>query len=219
MVAISSQKSISSSLHLRGSNSRIEAITIGASLGGPQAVSTVLTHLAPHIDHVAVFVVMHMPSDIAMTLRGQLASVSNRKTQLCVHGEAAQPGQIYIAPGNMHMRIIRAGTKIVTLHDDRPPQHFCKPSVDVTFQSFATAFGAQGLAIVLTGMGQDGLLGAKAIVDNGGRVFVQDEKSSAVWGMPGSIAKAGLASAILPPIELAKAAALQLINSGSGVRS
>ena len=200
-------------------NSRIEAIAIGASLGGPQALSLLLSHLAPYSEHIMIFIVMHIPHEIASKLATQFAEVSNRKTQLCVHGEAAQPGQIYIAPGNMHMRIIRAGAKIVTLHDDRPPQHFCKPSVDVTFQSFATAFGAQGLAIVLTGMGQDGLLGAKAIVDNGGRVFVQDEKSSAVWGMPGSIAKAGLASAILPPIELAKAAALQLINSGSGVRS
>ncbi|NDA46145.1 MAG: chemotaxis protein CheB [Alphaproteobacteria bacterium] len=219
MLSASSQSSSALSLRAQGYNTHIEAVVIGASLGGPQAVSTVLQHLTPHIDHVAIFIVMHMPSNLATTLTTQLASISNRNTHLCIHGEAVQPGHIYLAPGHMHMRIVRAGTKIVTLHDDRPPQHFCKPSVDVTFQSFAQVYGAHGLALVLTGMGQDGLAGSKSIVDSGGRVFVQDEKSSAVWGMPGSIAKAGLASAILPPEELAKAVALHLINSSPGVRS
>jgi len=219
MLSASSQTSSTLSLRVSGQSAPVEAVVIGASLGGPQAVSTVLQHLTPHIDRVAVFIVMHMPSNLATTLTTQLASVSNRSTQICIHGEAVQPGHIYLAPGNMHMRIVRAGTKVVTLHDDRPPQHFCKPSVDVTFQSFAQVYGVHGLALVLTGMGQDGLAGSKTIVDQGGRVFVQDEKSSAVWGMPGSIAKAGLATAILPPAELAKAVALHLINSAPGVRS
>ncbi len=216
MFSDASQNTSSPRLRAHSRNARVEAIVIGASLGGPQAVSTVLRYLAPHIDHIVVYVVIHMPSDLAVTLTAQLASVSTRHTQLCVHGDVVKAGHIYIAPGNMHMRIVRVGTKILTLHDDRSPQHFCKPSVDVTFNSFATTYGANGLALVLTGMGQDGLVGSQSIVEHGGKVFVQDEASSAVWGMPGSVAKAGLASLILPPAELAKAAALHLIHSAPG---
>ena len=218
MFSDASQNTSSPRLRAHSRNARVEAIVIGASLGGPQAVSTVLRYLAPHIDHIVVYVVIHMPSDLAVTLTAQLASVSTRHTQLCVHGDVVKAGHIYIAPGNMHMRIVRVGTKILTLHDDRSPQHFCKPSVDVTFNSFATTYGANGLALVLTGMGQDGLVGSQSIVEHGGKVFVQDEASSAVWGMPGSVAKAGLASLILPPAELAEAAALQLIHSAPGAR-
>jgi two-component system chemotaxis response regulator CheB len=95
------------------------------------------------------------------------------------------------------MAVSRTGQEVVIKQDDGPPENSCKPSVDVLFRSAATTWGAGALGVVLTGMGQDGLLGSKALVNAGGVVIAQDEASSVVWGMPGAIAKAGLASELL----------------------
>src|SRR5262249_23760601 len=109
-----------------------------------------------------------------------------------------QPGRAWIAPGNYHMVVVRDGSVArLLLHQD-PPENFCRPSVDVLFRSVAQAFGPNSLSVVLTGMGQDGLRGCEALREAGGQILAQDEASSVVWGMPGFVARAGLADMVLP---------------------
>ncbi len=174
------------------------ALFIGASTGGPQALALVLENLAPCLANIPVFVVLHVPADFTSLVTGNIARVTKLETRAAQHGEQVKPGRIYFAPGNIHMRVLRMGETPVIVHSDGPPENFCKPAVDVLFRSAAQSFGAGALAVVLTGMGSDGCAGARAIVEAGGAVIAQDEATSVVWGMPGSVANAGLAAAVLP---------------------
>lgn len=183
------------------------ALFVGASTGGPQALSTLLSELAPHLHAVPVFVVLHMPVDFTSVVAGQIERRIGRRTIVAKPGEPPCPGNIYFAPGGMHMRLMRFGSSLIIGYKEPPPENFCKPSVDVLFRSAAYAYGASALGLVLTGMGVDGLAGSRAIVAAGGSILVQDEASSVVWGMPGAVARAGLASAILPLAEIAAAIA------------
>jgi two-component system chemotaxis response regulator CheB len=198
-------------LSLRGfSASAPEALFIGASTGGPQALSALLTALAPHLQTVPVFVVLHMPVDFTLVIARQIERLVGRRTIVANNGEAPCPGSIYFAPGGMHMRLMRFGPSLIIGHRDSPPENFCKPSVDVLFRSAAEAYGPSALGLILTGMGTDGLAGSQAIVTAGGTIIAQDEASSVVWGMPGAVARAGLASAILPPADIAVTVAVLL---------
>jgi two-component system chemotaxis response regulator CheB len=179
------------------------ALFIGASTGGPQALATLFKELAPHLDAVPVFVVLHMPTDFTSVVAAQIERLTGRATIVAKHGESPCPGTIYFAPGGTHMRLLRLGSSLAIVHKDSPPENFCKPSVDVLFRSAAAAYGPSTLGLVLTGMGTDGLAGSRAIVAAGGSLIVQDEASSVVWGMPGAVAQAGLASAILPLARIA----------------
>jgi two-component system chemotaxis response regulator CheB len=113
-------------------------------------------------------------------------------------GDVLTPGHAWIAPGDYHMVVERKGTEIVLMLNQDPPENSCRPAVDVLFRSIAKVYGDAVLAVVLTGMGEDGKRGAKAIHEAGGQVIVQDEASSVVWGMPGAVVRAGLAHSILP---------------------
>ena len=113
-------------------------------------------------------------------------------------GMRLQPGHVYIAPGGQHMVVERSGGVLQLALNTEPPENSCRPAVDVLFRSVAWAYGAGSLAVVLTGMGSDGLRGCEYIAEAGGRVIVQDEASSVVWGMPGFVARAGLAERQLP---------------------
>ena len=108
------------------------------------------------------------------------------------------PGRAWIAPGDYHMTLVRAGSCVRLQTDRGPAENSCRPSVDVLFRSAARVYGGNTLAVVMTGMGQDGLIGCEHVKRAGGQVLVQDEESSVVWGMPGFVAKAGLADRILP---------------------
>jgi two-component system chemotaxis response regulator CheB len=179
------------------------AIVIGASTGGPQALSALLGDLNPHLDAVPVFIVLHMPIDFTSVVASQIERSTGRSTIVAANGQLPHRGNIYFAPGGIHTTLLRLGSSVIVRHMDSPPENFCKPSVDVLFRSAATVYGASALAIVLTGMGTDGLAGARELVAAGGSVIVQDEESSVVWGMPGAVAQAGLASAILPTAGIA----------------
>ncbi len=120
------------------------------------------------------------------------------KVAEAVGDETLRPGEVLIAPGNFHLQLQRQGLAVKTLLQQRPPENSCRPAVDVLFRSAAEVFGAGCLAVVLTGMGQDGLRGAEQIVRSGGTVIAQDENSSVVWGMPRAVAEAGLARHVLP---------------------
>ena len=173
-------------------------LVVGASTGGPQALAAVLAELAPSLGSVPVLIVLHLPADFTRLVTSNIEKVTKLPTRAARQGEPALPGHIYFAPGDMHLRIVKIGETPILCHTDGPPENFCKPAVDILFKSAAQSFGPGALGLVLTGMGVDGLAGSRGIVEAGGAVIVQDEASSVVWGMPGAVANAGLASAILP---------------------
>jgi two-component system chemotaxis response regulator CheB len=173
-------------------------LLIGASTGGPQALNRFLAHINSLIDHTPVLLVQHMPPTFTTILGEHLTRAVGRPAREALDGEEVRAGQIYIAPGGRHMRVVRRdGTPVIAI-DDGPLVNFCKPAVDPLFDSAAEVWGNKCLAVVLTGMGSDGTRGAATLVAAGGAVIAQDEETSVVWGMPGSVANAGLCSAILP---------------------
>ena len=173
-------------------------LLIGASTGGPRAVTQVISSLGLALQRVPVLIVQHMPPIFTSVFADQLRVQSGVTAREPQHGEKLVPGQIYVAPGGRHMGLARGETQPTIRLDDGPQVNFCRPAVDVLFRDAAAVFGASALAVVLTGMGSDGTHGAQALVEAGATVLVQDEATSTVWGMPGSIAKAGLAHEILP---------------------
>jgi len=173
-------------------------LLIGASTGGPQALNAMLAVVGSVIDHAPVLVTQHMPPTFTAILAEHFTRSSGRPASEATDGEPIHAGRIYVARGGLHMRVVRRDGEPVIALDDGPLVHFCKPAVDPLFSSAAAVWGAWALAIVLTGMGQDGARGAADIVAAGGSVIAQDEASSVVWGMPGTVVQAGLASAVLP---------------------
>lgn len=182
-------------------------LVVGASTGGPRAVGEFLSGLGPALKTMPICVVQHMPPIFTAVFAEHLGAQTGLVSAEGRDGEPLEAGRIYVAPGGKHMGLRRDGGNAVRLRlDDGAPVNFCKPAVDVLFFDAATLFGGSTLAVVLTGMGSDGTHGARAIGEAGGAVLVQDEATSTVWGMPGSIAKAGLAHEILPLQGLAPAA-------------
>lgn len=178
-------------------------LLIGASTGGPQALTQLVSRLGGLTARVPVLITQHMPPTFTTILAEHLARASGRPTYEPHEGEPALPGTIYVAPGGKHMRVARRPAGPVIAIDDGLPVNFCKPAVDPLFSSAAEIWGSATLAVVLTGMGSDGTNGARHIVAAGGSVIAQDEATSVVWGMPGSVTHAGLCSAVLPIDEIA----------------
>jgi two-component system chemotaxis response regulator CheB len=179
----------------------IEVLAIGCSTGGPNALAALLPALPAPLP-VPVVIVQHMPPVFTRFLADRLNAHSDLNVKEAEEGDRLEAGCAYIAPGGLHMAVeVRAGLPTVLLHEG-PPENSCRPAVDVLFRSVAAVFGANVLGCVLTGMGQDGLRGAEVIADAGGRLVVQDSETSVVWGMPGFVAGAGLADAILPLSEI-----------------
>jgi two-component system, chemotaxis family, protein-glutamate methylesterase/glutaminase len=190
-------------------------LLIGASTGGPQALGAIVGRIRGVIDQAPVLITQHMPPTFTTILAEILERASGRPVREAVDGQALRAGAIYVAPGGRHLRVIRRdGVPSVAL-DDGPQINFCKPAVDPMFSSAAEIWGSWNLALVLTGMGSDGTRGAADIVAAGGNVIAQDEETSVVWGMPGSVSKAGLCSAVLPIDQIAA----KLTNLFSGSRS
>jgi two-component system chemotaxis response regulator CheB len=178
-------------------------LLVGASTGGPQALNAFIGRINGVIDHSPVLIVQHMPPTFTTILAEHLARASGRPAHEAIDGEPVRAGQIYVAPGGRHMRVVRSGGSAAIAIDDGPMVNFCRPAVDPLFASAAEVWGVRNLAVVLTGMGADGVHGAADIVRCGGCVIAQDEASSVVWGMPGAVAHAGLCSAVLPLDQMA----------------
>lgn len=191
------------------------ALLIGSSTGGPQALTTLLEKLPQAIDRAPVLITQHMPPTFTAVLAEHLSRASGRGAHEAEHGEPILAGGIYLAPGARHMRVVRDGEGVKIALGDDPPVNFCKPAVDPLFSSAAEVWGPALLALVLTGMGNDGTRGAADIVAAGGSVIAQDEATSVVWGMPRSVAQAGLCSAVLPLGQIAP----KIIGLFSGDRS
>lgn len=179
-----------------------QVVAIGASTGGIHATGLLLGALPKRIG-VPILVTQHLPTHFSAAFARQLEDMSGRKVNIARDGMDLLPDQIIVAPGDAHLGVRKIGERAIVQLDDRPAQVGCLPSVDVMFSSLAKCFGNHVLGVVLTGMGRDGTQGAGDLVDAGSSVIVQNEESSVVWGMPGSVAKAGLASAILHPHDLA----------------
>lgn len=179
-------------------------IAIGASTGGIHALGGLLSALPRRIG-APILITQHLPASFMDAFARQMQLVSGRAASVAVNGMELTPDEIFIAPGEAHLTTeYRASGGYRARLDRNPASTGCLPSVDPMFASVAEAAGDRALGVVLSGMGRDGTQGAGAIVDAGGAVFVQDEASSAVWGMPGSVAMAGLASSILPPHKIAE---------------
>ena len=178
------------------------AIAIGSSTGGPQALFTLLADWPTKLQQ-PIFITQHMPPTFTTILAEHISRISKRQAAEAQEGEILKPGRIYIAPGDFHLSIEEVGKDKILRVRQTPPENFCRPSVDPMFSSLSKVYQKNLLAIMLTGMGRDGLAGTQAIIDKGGLAIAQDEASSVVWGMPGTIANAGLCSAVLALPEMA----------------
>jgi two-component system chemotaxis response regulator CheB len=174
------------------------ALLIGSSTGGPQALSALVGDIGAAIELAPVLITQHMPPTFTAVLAEHLSRISGRPVHEATHGETVMSGNIYVAPGGRHMRVARGQDGPTIAIGDDPPINFCRPAVDPLLSSAAAVWGPRSLALVLTGMGSDGTRGAAEIVAAGGSVIAQDEETSVVWGMPRSVAVAGLCSAVLP---------------------
>jgi two-component system chemotaxis response regulator CheB len=173
-------------------------LLIGSSTGGPQALTTLVSRIAPVFERAPVLITQHMPPTFTTILAEHLARASNRPAREAVDGEPILPGNIYLAPGGRHMVVARRNGQPTAALNDGPLVNFCRPAVDPLFSSAAQMWGSSILALILTGMGSDGMHGAEDVVAAGGSVIAQDEATSVVWGMPGAAAHAGVCSAVLP---------------------
>ncbi len=181
----------------------LEAVVIGSSTGGPQALFTMLAAL-PEGFHSPILIAQHMPPAFTEMLAEQIERLSGRTCRQASDGEQVLDGCIYIAPGDYHMTVARAPGGGFRIHlDQGPKENYCRPSVDPLLRSATDAWGPALAAVILTGMGKDGLAGSTALAEAGGAILVQDEASSVVWGMPGAVAREGIANVMLPVRELA----------------
>jgi two-component system chemotaxis response regulator CheB len=178
-----------------------KVMVIGVSTGGPTALGAILPKL-PASFPLPILIVQHMPPLFTRLLAERLNSTCQLAVAEASHGSLIEPGKMLVAPGDFHMKVTSAGQRLSVNLDQSPLINFCRPAVDALFTSSAEAFGGAVLAVILTGMGQDGLRGTEILRAQGANVLAQDEASSVVWGMPGAVVSAGLADQVLPLDEI-----------------
>jgi len=194
---------LGAALILRPAPQRQPAVlAIGSSTGGPAALLSLFRALGDRVA-VPILLTQHMPAPFTPQLAERIARLGGPTCAEAIHGEALRPGHVHLAPGNHHLTVVRREDGVAIALTDDVPENFCRPAVDPMLRSLSVAFPGRVLALMLTGMGQDGLCGAEQVVGDGGSVIAQDEASSVVWGMPGAVARAGLCHAVLPLNELA----------------
>ena len=176
---------------------RIDLVAIAASTGGPNALGELMPQF-PWDFPVPIVIVQHMPALFTKLLAARLDSLAKLRVQEGREGAELNPGEVWIAPGDYHMTVLRKGKKCVLGLNREPQENSCRPAADVLFRSVAVSIKENALGVVLTGMGADGTRGAMAMRTAGGALIVQDEASSVVWGMPGSVVAAKLADQICP---------------------
>ena len=178
-----------------------QILAIGSSTGGPQALFTVFEALKGAVN-LPIVVTQHMPPTFTTILAEHIGRYVDGRSREAVDGDVLEPGHVYVAPGDNHMIVAGEGGKRIIRLNKEPPENFCRPAVDPLFRSVSDVYNGQVLAVILTGMGSDGLKGAQQLVENGGMLIAQDEKTSVVWGMPGAAATNGVCSAVLPIEEI-----------------
>ncbi len=182
---------------------KVSCLAIGASTGGLHALSAFFRRLTTSFT-APILITQHLPPPFMTYFAAQLRDIAGRPTKVATDGMVLTPGEMFVAPGEGHIRLARNGAKVVVRLDPNPAPSRCMPSVDPMFEAVAEIYGAEGVGVVLTGMGRDGTVGAEAIVLAGGEILAQDSATSVVWGMPGSVAQAGLASLVMSPEDLAR---------------
>ena len=175
---------------------RPRALAVGSSTGGPQALLSLFSQV--DISSLPVFVVQHMPATFTAILAEHIQRANDVVCAEAARGETAAPGRIYVAPGDYHMTVFGTPGRFVIGLNQEQPENFCRSAVDVLFRSLAVIRDSNVLAVVLTGMGADGLKGGQALISAGCNMVAQDEESSVVWGMPGAVATAGLCCDVVP---------------------
>jgi two-component system chemotaxis response regulator CheB len=192
-----------------------DVVAIGVSTGGPSALAQVLPKL-PTDFPIPIVIVQHMPPIFTKSLASDLNRICALEVVEAADGDILQAGQIYIAPGGQQMRLQRATPGPIVRITDDPPEKSCKPSVDYLFRSVSEVFGRRALAVVLTGMGDDGMLGCQAIKSQGGIVLAQDQTSCVVFGMPRAVIDSGYVDMVTPlsalPSQLIRLAAVPALS-------
>ena len=181
----------------QGSRVHPRVVVIGVSTGGPTALAAILPQL-PLGFQLPVLIVQHMPALFTRLLAERLHTSCRLPVEEACQGARVNAGNILIAPGDFHLRVCLSGGTVQVRLDQSPPQNFCRPAVDALFSSIAETYGGAVIAVILTGMGHDGLHGAEILRARGASILAQDEASSVVWGMPGAVVNAGLADCVLP---------------------
>lgn len=174
---------------------RVDVLAIGVSTGGPNALAALLPDL-PATFPLPIVIVQHMPAVFTKLLAQRLDAKTAIRVDEGAAGRVLEPGVAWIAPGGFHMEVMRERGVVKLRTTEAPPENSCRPAVDPLFRSVADVYGARTLAVVLTGMGYDGLRGCERLRDVGGAILAQDEATSVVWGMPGAVA--AIADKILP---------------------
>jgi two-component system, chemotaxis family, protein-glutamate methylesterase/glutaminase len=176
---------------------RVDAVVLAVSTGGPNALADLFATLPGNLP-VPIFLVQHMPPMFTKQLANRLTATTQVRVEEAATGIVPTPGNAYIAPGDFHMVLAKDGTQVRVMLTKEPHENSCRPAADPLFRSAVAVYGKHLLAVVLTGMGQDGLRGCEAVKSAGGQILAQDEATSVVWGMPGFVVKAGLADRVLP---------------------
>jgi two-component system chemotaxis response regulator CheB len=192
---------------------RMRAVVIGASTGGPRALSEMLPALCRAVD-LPILIVQHMPEGFTRSLAESLARQTRRRVVEATDSMLLEPSTVYIAPGAKHLLLRGTAALPVVALNGQPPENGCRPSADVLFRSSAAVLGGELIAVILTGMGKDGTAGLGAIRRAGGHVIAQDEGSSVVWGMPRSAVEAGVVDEV-QPLNAIPAAVAAVINRAS----
>lgn len=212
---------LASAGRIRTGRTRPEIVAIGCSTGGPDALSQVLANFNAATP-VPIVIVQHMPPLFTKLFAQRLDKASGLTVKEAEPGDVLRPGLALVAPGDFHLTVKREGAQVVAVLDQSAPTNFCRPAVDNLFASVAAVFGGASLGLILTGMGHDGREGARSMSAAGAAIVVQDEESSVVWGMPGAVAGAGIADAVLTLNEIGPHLLSRLrpdLSSASGSRS
>lgn len=176
----------------------VKALVIASSTGGPEALLHIFRGLQGQLTHIPIFITQHMPPTFTAVLAEHISRHGNRPCKEAVDGANPVAGETYVAPGGYHLVLQKDGPRVVMRLTQDPPVNSCRPSADPMFASASAIYRDALLSVVLTGIGQDGLNGARNIVDNGGTLIAQDKDSSVVYGMPRAVAEAGICDTILP---------------------
>ncbi len=181
-----------------------QVVAIGASTGGIHALGLMLRAMSPDVA-VPLLITQHLPPSFIPVFARQVETACGRPAEIAEDGARIRPGHVMIAPGHGHLTVRRIGDQLVARISTAPSASGCLPSVDPMFESLVAACDGRALGVVLSGMGRDGVEGARLLVAAGGTIYAQDPDSSAVWGMPGAVAKAGLAALVDRPERLGEA--------------
>ena len=208
--ALARKKSTPEITYLKGSQYKPKVLLVGSSTGGPQALMKFFAGFKKKAPDVPILITQHMPATFTTILADHLGQATGWPASEAKEGMKLEPGSIYVAPGGLHMEAKEEGGHLYAHTHDAPPENFCRPAVDPLFRSVTKIFGNKILAVILTGMGHDGLKGARELTKAGSTLYAQDEETSVVWGMPGAVATAGLCTRILPIEQLGEAVVRRL---------